>query len=103
MRHEILKKTLLYRVFSFALAMIVSSAVVFLFLYNSLLTWHLTIWTEVAAVSLYYSFEYSWRKYIEKRRIKEGTNLFSIGDSKVKIAYNVIEVLDDNKFIIEVE
>ncbi len=59
--------------------------------------------TETVSLITYYVYEYFWRKYIERRHLKEGTSVLSmVGDSKVRIAYEVIEDLGEGKLIIEV-
>lgn len=103
MKSEILKKTLMYRIVSFALTMIVSTIILNIFINDPLLSWYLSIFTEIGAVVLYYGFEHLWRKYINHRLLKKGTSVLSMnGDSKVRIAYEVIEDLGEGKLIIEV-
>ena len=100
MKREILKKTLIYRVLAFWLGMFITTLILFDDPWKSL---EVTIWTEIGAISLYYTFEHYWRKFVEWKRLKKGMNLLSIeGNGKVSIEYNVLEVLEDNKFIIEV-
>jgi len=99
MKHEILKKTLLYRFIQFGIGTFITT----LFLFNNpLLSLKITTVSEIASVGIYYAYEYLWRKYMEYRILKEGSQILLLPDSTVRIAYNVIEVLDDNKFIIEV-
>ena len=48
-------------------------------------------------------FEHFWHKYVERRRLKEGTSVLAMtGDSKVSIAYEVIEDLGEGKLIIKI-
>ena len=100
MKQEILKKTLLYRFLSFGLSMFVTT----LFLFSDpMKSWQITIASELGAVCLYYIYEHGWRKYIEHRRLKKGSNVLCMnGDSKVRIAYEVIEDLGEGKLIIEI-
>lgn len=103
MKHEIAKKTLIYRTLAFTCGLIVGIfATIFLNIpfYINLI---IAVVSEVVSIGLYYSFENYWRRLIERIKIKKGMNLFSIEvNGKVKIGYNVLEVLEDNKFIIEV-
>jgi len=104
MKHEIVKKTLLYRVFSFILTQIISTLVVDFFVHDIFLSWWLSLFTELGAVCLYYIYEHGWKRLIKRIKLRKGMNLFSIkGNGKVSISYNVLEVLGDNKFIIEVD
>ena len=103
MKHEILKKTLLYRVFSFALTMIVSTILLNFFFNDVLLSWYLSIFTELGAVFLYYVFEYLWRRHIDHNNIKKGMNILLFRENCDKHSwYEVIEVLEEDKIIIRV-
>jgi len=101
MKNEILKKTLLYRLLAFGIGMLITTSFLFK---NPFLSLWITLFCETASLILYYSYEYLWRKYIDHRNIKKGMNVLLINNGKEdKHAwYNVIEVLEDNKFVIEV-
>lgn len=99
MRHEILKKTLIYRLLAYSVTILINLGSP---LGTALSIIFATI-SEVASLFIYYTYEYSWRKYIEHRLLKEGVNVLSMGaDSKVRIAYEVIENLGEGKLIIKV-
>lgn len=99
MKHEITKKTIIYRFLAFGLGMFITT----LFLWsNPLLSLKITIVSESLSIVLYYVYEYYWRKIVEHIKIKKGMNLLSVKGRKVLLEYNVLEVLDENKFIIEV-
>lgn len=101
MKNEILKKTLIYRTLAFGIGIFITT--MFLFK-NPFLGLRITISCEIASLLLYYLYEYSWRKYIDRRNLKQGANILLIknGPKDKHAWYNVIEVLDDNKFVIEV-
>jgi len=100
LKHEILKKTMLYRILGFGLSMFITTLI---FFKEPLLSLNVSITTEGGALALYYLFEYSWRKYVNHKKIKGGTSLFSIGSNrKVLLEYNVLEDLGDGKILIEV-
>ena len=100
MKYEILKKTLFYRLVSFGMTTFITT----LFLFSDpLKSLWITICSEIGAVMLYYTYEYYWRKLVERRCLKKGDNVLCInGDSKVRIAYEVIEDLGEGKLIIEI-
>ena len=102
MKYEILKKTLVYRVFSFLLTMVVSTLVLEFFINDILLSWYLSIFTEVGAVFLYYIYEYLWRRHIKRRNIKKGMSVLLIKGNDKHDWYEVIEVLEENKLVIKV-
>ena len=103
MKHEILKKTLFYRVFSFGLTQTVSTIVLYFFLNDILLSWYLSIFTELGAVGLYYIYEYLWRRHVSRKMIKKGMNVLLIKENGDRHSwYEVIEVLEENKFVIKV-
>ena len=102
MKHEILKKTLVYRAFSFVITMIVSTILLNFFFNDPLLSWYLSIFTEIGAVFLYYGFEYLWRRHIKHTNIKKGMSVLLINGSDKHNWYEVIEVLEENKFVIKV-
>ena len=99
MKREILKKTLIYRLLAYALG-------VYIGILSPLTIEQSFFWAtlgESASLILYYTYEHGWRKYIRRRNLKKGMSIFSMeGNGKVSLEYNVLEVLDDNKFIIEV-
>ena len=100
MKYEILKKTLLYRLLSFGLSTFLTTLLLWGDPWKS---FEITIWTEIGAVCLYYVYEFFWRKYVERKRLKEGDSVLCMnGDSKVRIAYEVIEDLGEGKLIIEI-
>lgn len=103
MKHEILKKTLLYRSFSFGLTMIMSTIILNILVNDMLLSWYLSIFTEMGAVVLYYIYEYFWRRHINSERVKKGMNVLMIkGNSDKHNWYEVIEDLGEGKIIIKV-
>ena len=99
MKHEIAKKTLLYRILGFGLSMFITTLI---FFDNPILSINVSLATEISAVLLYYLYEYFWRKYVERINLKKGSHILLVPDTTARIAYNVIEVLEDNKMIIEV-
>ena len=108
MKYEILKKTLIYRMLAFIIGLIITTILTLTLLMmrelNTLtISLVVAIIVEINSIGVYYIFEYFWRKYVEHRRLKEGTSVLSItGDSKVRIAYEVIEDLGEGKLIIKV-
>ena len=99
MKHEILKKTLLYRLLAYGVTILINIASP---LGMALSILFATI-SEVTSLIIYYVYEYYWRKMIDSKNLKKGTNILMIqGNGKISIAYNVLEVLDDNKFVIDV-
>ena len=97
MKYEILKKTLLYRVLAFGLGTFITT--LFLF-HDPILSFNITLVSEGASVGLYYIYEYFWRRRMNSKKLKEGMKMYSANDKHGW--YNVIKVLEDNKFIIEV-
>ena len=99
MKQEILKKTLLYRLLAYVLG-------IYIGILSPLSITQSFFWAtlgEGASVVLYYIYEHGWRKYVERRRLKKGTNVLAMtGDGKVRIAYEVIEDLGEGKLIIEI-
>jgi len=99
MRHEILKKTLLYRLLAYVLGICIG-------ILSPLSIGQSFFWAtlgEGVSVVLYYIYEHSWRRYIDHRLLKKGINVLSInGDSRVRIAYEVIEDLGEGQLIIKV-
>lgn len=101
MKHEIIKKTLLYRTIAVGIGLLLP----ILLTGNIVLGLKTALITESTTLATYYLFELAWRKYVERQRVREGVSLFVLGNgdgNKVRIAYNVIEVIDENKFVIEV-
>ena len=100
MKHEILKKTLLYRLLAFGIGIFITS----LFLWeNPLLSLNITLVSESASIGLYYLYEYLWRRHIKRVNIKKGMSVLLIKDSNDKHNwYEVVEVLEENKFVIKV-
>ena len=96
MKHEILKKTLLYRIISFCFTITMTTiftlAFILLTKIKSLpISITVAIIIEIATIGLYYTFEYYWRKLVEYKRLKKGDSVLCInGDPKVRIAYEVI-------------
>ena len=100
MKHEILKKTMLYRILGFGLSMFITTLIFFT---NPMLSLNVSIATEASALGLYYAYEYLWRRYTEHKKLKEGVHIFSIGSNrKVLLEYNVLEDLGDGKILIEI-
>ena len=99
LKHEIAKKTLIYRLLAYALG-------VYIGILSPLTIVQSFFWAtlgETVSLILYYTYEHSWRRFIKRINLKKGMNIFSMeGNGKVSIEYNVLEVLDDNKFVIEV-
>ena len=103
MKHEILKKTLFYRVFSFILTMVVSTLVLYFLINDILLSWYLSIFTEMGAVFLYYIYEYLWRRHMNHSNLKKGMNILLLKEGGDRHSwYEVIEVLEENKIVIKV-
>jgi len=100
LKYEILKKTLLYRLLAFAIGAFITT----LFLWhNPFLSLKITVVSEFASIGLYYLFEYLWRRHVEKAKLKKGMNILLMEvNGKISLEYNVLEVLEDNKFVIEV-
>lgn len=100
MKNEVLKKTLIYRGLAFTVGMMIA----LLMTGSIILGLILGTVSELVSLTTYYLFEISWRKYIDHRNLKKGTNVLLInnGQEDKHAWYNVIEVLGENKFIIEV-
>ena len=99
MKSEILKKTLFYRVIAISLGLLLP----YLITQQLAISLMVGLVTETVSLITYYIYEYSWRRYVERKNLKEGVSLLQInGDPKVRIAYEVIEDLGDGKLIIEV-
>lgn len=83
--------------------MIVSTIILNFLLNDVLLSWYLSIFTELGAVFLYYIYEYFWRKHMDHNNIKKGMSVLLIkGEGDKHGWYEVIEVLEENKFVIKV-
>ena len=99
MKHEILKKTLLYRLLAFGLGTFITS----LFLWKDpLLSLNITLVSESASIGLYYIYEYLWRRHIKHSNIKKGMSVLLIKGSDKHNWYEVIEDLGEGKLTIKV-
>ena len=100
MKHEILKKNLLYMFLAFGIGTFITT----LFLFNDpLLSFNITFASEGASIGLYYIYEYLWRRHMNHSNIKKGMNVLLINDGHDKHSwYEVIEVLEENKLVIRV-
>jgi len=102
MKSEILKKTIIYRCMAIFFGISISVLSIYFprtiqigILFGGI--------SETISLFTYYIFEYFWRRNVERRRLRKGTSVLSItGDSKVRIAYEVIEDLGEGKLIIKV-
>lgn len=69
---------------------------------NPLLSFKISIVSEVASIGLYYLYEHSWRKYITNIRLKKGMDVLLIGNDDKHNWYSVVEEFPDGKILIEV-
>ena len=99
MKHKVLKKTIIYRILAFVIAMAIglfspipiSVSIIFV------------IVSETVSLATYYLYEFLWERHINKKNLKLGMRMW-LGESHDKYGwFNVIEVLEDGKIIIEVE
>ena len=108
MKYEILKKTLLYRLLAFIIGLFLTTVLTVYFLFIAglstlIISLVVAVIVEINSIGIYYMYEFLWRRYIEHIHLKEGTNVLCMnGDSKVRIAYEVIEDLGEGKLIIKV-
>lgn len=93
MNLSILKKSLLYRALAYLLGILIG---IFSPMPIIVSVTFVTI-SEASSLALYYLYEHCWQKSARNKRLKEG---FKILPDKFSW-YNVLEVLEDNKFIIE--
>ncbi len=98
MRHEILKKTLIYRLLAYSVTILINLGSP---LGTALSVIFATI-SEVASLFIYYIYEYSWRNLIKRRKLKAGMSIFKLEERGRYNWYEVIEVLEDNKIVIKV-
>ncbi len=99
MRHEILKKTLIYRLLAYSVTILINLGSPL----GTILSIIFATISEVASLVIYYVYEYYWRKLIENNNIKKGMNILLIkGEDDKHAWYEVIEVLEENKFVIRV-
>jgi len=96
MKREILKKTLLYRTIAISLGLLLP----FLITGQFVLSIIVGIVTESTSLITYYIYEYCWRMYMKKKKLRQGMKMFVANDKHGW--YNVLEVQDDNKILIEV-
>ena len=99
MKHEIIKKTLVYRVIAITIGLtipILLTGSLVIGLQNGLIT-------EACTLASYYTFEILWRKFVDMKRLKAGMDMYLLGENSDKHGwYNVVKVIDENKFVIEV-
>ncbi len=57
--------------------------------------------SELSSLITYYMFEVSWRKHIKHKKLKAGVLIMAEKRGRYNW-YEVLEVLEDNKFIIKV-
>ena len=94
MRHEIIKKTIVYRLIAFTIGLLIPilmTGSIMLGIISGLVC-------ETISLITYYLYELSWNKAFH--RLKKGSRIMLIDDKYSW--YNVVEELDENKFIIEV-
>ena len=98
MKHEILKKTLLYWVLAYFLGLGITLALPIPIAVSLLIA---TV-SESASLGLYYTYEYFWRLQIKRTNFKKGMDILLIRNNDKHNWYSVVEVLEDNKIVIEV-
>lgn len=97
MKHELIKKTLVYRTLAIATGLVLP----ILLIGDVKIGLQMGISTEITTMVIYYLFELSWRRYVNGHKYRLPVEIFISNDDKHGW-YNVIEDLGDNKFVIEV-
>ena len=98
MKHEIIKKTIIYRILAFFIALAIG-------LFSPIplsISIAFVIVSEGVALATYYLYEWLWKRHVDMKNIKNGMRMFSLKTGKYGW-YNVIELLEDGKMVIEVE
>ena len=101
MKHKIIKKTILYRLLAYGIALLIGfyspMSINISFLFVSI--------SEGISLATYYLYEFFWDAYSNKQKIKAGMRFFTqLAPDKDKYGwYKVIEDLGDGKMVIEVE
>jgi len=98
MKREILKKTLLYRLLAYVIALVIgffspmpiTASIVFVSI------------SEVVSLVAYYIYEYLWRRHMKRTNLKKGMSVLLIKGNDKHDWYEVIEVLEENKLVIKV-
>lgn len=95
-KHEIIKKTLLYRILSISIGFFVP----FLISGDLLFTLKVGFFTEFSTTLIYYLYERVWRIFVREKILEEGNNLLLTHDKNVQ--YELLEKIDDDKYIIKI-